>query len=616
MRYKPTKIKQKQVNKVTEFYQKREFDKAKKEALKLLKKDANNEKILILLSVLSGVLQERENEKKYLLKLVSLKSTEPAVYNDLGNLYYVDEAYAEAKAKYEQAIKIDSTYAIAYYGLGEVYTKEEDFTQAEQMLKKAIVIDNNSYQFYNALGNVYKKTFEFDKAEEMYLLSIKSSAQKTHAYANLAMLYQSKKEYALANSAFLKAIALEPENVEIKFNYALFCLENRDYVKGFDLYRYRYHEKKKNNDILFAAEKGLLQKGDDIRGKTLIITHEQGYGDFIQFMRYIPIFEEMGAKVFVYVEKLLAKLFQKNYPDVAFITSDKIPSIEYQYRMPLVDSAYFLGTTYETIPSQETYLHVDAQESKEMYEKYFKGVTKKRVGIVWRTNIDVNEPLLVQQVRQNHSSSLEDFLSYLNVDKVQLYSLQFDATEEEKNLLKQNDILSLGDDLVDFYDNALMIDNLDMVIGIETVSMLIAGAMGKETIVLLADDATWFWGIDTTQTNWFKSIKIVRQDKRDDWHGVLEKAFELLSGKLDTKQAMDMAIEYHKSGKLQEAEELYRTVLRDDPNNAEAYHNLGVIAFNLGYIQEAIGLIQKALTIDPQLDEAFENLQGIIQSLE
>ena len=489
----------------------------------------------------------------------------------------------------------------------------DELDAEKEYLLKLLSINTTDSTIYNDLGNFYKKIDNYVKAKEMYIRAIELDSSNSLFYGNLALIYDGEKDYDSAKETYKKGINLHTNNKTFLVNYAMFLLKTNDYLNGFDLFRYRYDKEKDEKQTNLLAPEGLLKKGMDIKDKVIFITDEQGAGDIVQFMRYLGMFRSQGAKVYLHPRNLLRRLIQKNYPEIDFAQGQ----INIDYHIPLVDSAYFFATEYDTIPFQDKYLSVDKNDSKIIHNKYFQNVMKKKVGIVWRSNAGKNESLSKQKERNSRNCTLEDFLFYFNIPEVQLYSLQVAVNDDEQILLDKHNILSLGDSFVDLYDNALVIDNLDLLIGIDTLSILLSGAMGKETVVLLTYNADWRWGIEAGTTNWFQSIKLIRQEKRNDWVEVFEKVSQLDGVLCEINPVtldMKLAIENHQKGDLQKAKNLYLKVLTIDPNNADACHYLGVITYQTGHINTAIGLIDKAIILNPKLAEAHKNLQNILLS--
>lgn len=492
---------------------------------------------------------------------------------------------------------------------------EPDIEKKIEYLLQLLKVDSNNYEVYLTLATAYNTKNEYFKAEDILLKMLALFPKNLMTYDQLGSFYSEHGNYEDAKKIFKKGMSLYPNSADLAYLYSTVCLRFYDYKEGFSYYRYRYHEKRTNRTTTLLFPGKVLEPDTDIKDKVILCTDDQGYGDMIQFMRYLPLFEEKGAKVYFKVHKLLHRLFAKNYPKYIIDTKD----LKIDYHLPMIDAAYIFGTEYSTIPFQEKYLEVDPKDSLAIYNRYFRDVRKKKVGIVWRSNSREEDSAAKRSLRQDGSSTLEDFLYYLNTDEVQLYSLQHMATDEEKEILKQHNVLSLGDDFIDFYDNALRIDNLDAVIGIETASILIAGAMGKETVVLLKHNPYWIWGASGTSTNWFKSIRIVRKETREDWTDKLEYISNLnglLKNINNIEVIMQQAIKYHKQGALAEAEELYKRVLEQEPENAEAYHYLGLIAFQTRHLEQALLLIKKAFELNPYLDGVYANLEKVVALLQ
>jgi len=452
--------------------------------------------------MISNKLDAANSEKKYLLELTTV-AEDPTVYQTLALLYQQEDDLENAKKFYEKALFLKPDYVKCYLYLSLVYSLEYDYEKAQELILKAIELTKGSdkvYESYLFLAKLYDKAEIFDKAFEIY-----------------AELIQARYE-----------------NYEMMLNFSLLCLKLNRYIDGFSFYRYRYHPGINKRQKLVASIE-LLDKNKSIDGKKILIIGEQGNGDVIQFIRYLPMFIKQNAKIFVVVDLLVLDLFKTSYPEISF--SNQIPdTADYDYMIPIGDAPYYFSTTYENIPYQEKYLFAGKQSSKNIYEKYFKNEIKKKVGIIWRSNKSnsKNETLKDIKERETYNIPLAVYIKYFKNENIKLYSLQIAVTVEERNLLEQNNIESLGDSFVTFYDNASVIDNLDVVISINTASGLLSGAMGKETIILLAHNTDWRWGISGHTTNWYKTVHIARQVNHEGWESLIKRTTkfeELLSSK-------------------------------------------------------------------------------------
>ena len=560
-----------------------------------------------------------DKAKKKILRHLQHKPKDIDALNLLASIYQEEGNREEAKATYKQALDLDkntkTTYAI-YYNLSLVYFKENQYKKARKILHKALSYNDKDPMLWMGLGNCYLEDNLFEKAQQAYEKSLSLGVTSYRIYFNFAKLYMRTNQFKHAKEMFEQALKLVPEHPDVLLEYAFLYLKLKVYKPGFELYRARYAEGKEEKQAHLVSQKNLLERGTLIRGKKILISYEQGFGDIIQFARYINLYVEMGAHVLLQVKSLLYELLKINFPMITHVKEGEF--IAYDYHIPIMDSAYFFATEYETIPFQEGYLRVDLQDSQKIEEKYFQNNTKKRIGIVWRTNPAKDESFKKSQERKSRNIPLELMIEYFKQQDVQLYSMQVAVTDKERILLEKNNIPSLGDNLVSFYDNALIIDNLDMLIAIDTVSTILAGAMGKEAIVILSGNADWRWGLQDSHTNWFKTITIFRKTLEGSWHEPLasitqeKQRFRAVT---TTTRTLNKAIIYHKQNKLIEAKTLYETVIAQDPDNYLPFYKLGLLLHQAHYDKEALTLLSQAAQLNAGDKEILFTLQEIVQSL-
>ncbi len=486
---------QQNINKAIKFFEEGKIENAKKIALKTLKFEKNSVQLLTLLVMICGKLNDKISEKRYLLSLVKL-SEDPATYQTLALLYQEENNVKQAKLYYTKALKLNPSYVKCYLYLSLIYTLEYDFVKAEELIFKAINLTKdteNVYESYHFLAVLYDKSEEYDKALEIYT----------------------------------ELLRLKYGNSEMLFGLSLLYLKLGRYIEGFSFYRYRYHANKQGGQKL-VQDIETLNKGIDIEDKHILILGEQGVGDVIQFIRYLPLYIEKKAKISVVVDESVLKLLANSYPEIELLNT--IGYDKFDYSVLIGDSPYLFSSEYNSIPYQESYLGVSTKDSLLIYEKYFKDEKKNKVGIVWRSNRSdsANETSMLAKKREVYSMELKDYIKHFNRDNIQLYSLQVNTTKEEKELLKRNDIPSLGDDFASFYDNALVINNLDTVIAINTVSAHISAAMGKNTIIFVHDNSDWIWGTKGSSSCWYKSVTLMRQIQREGWESLMQRVPILL----------------------------------------------------------------------------------------
>ncbi len=412
------------------------------------------------------------------------------------------------------------------------YSKKREFNNALKYASIRATLFPDSSEAIFDLGDIYYKNNETDKAEQFFLEVIELDPKFPRPYMRLYWIYNQKKLFDKSNEFILKARNIVGQKDKlldylIAFNY----LSMDDYTHGFDLFRSRYDDKNTMKNVDIIANTNLLQKETDVSNKAILISHEQGFGDVINFIRFAPILKQKGAKaIYIHVLNPLWRLMQYNYGDICEVPQigDKI---DIDYHLPVMDLPYILETQANSVPYQSGYLTVAPQDSRASFKQFFLDNGKKQIAIVWRGNPDHRRDAI-------RSMELEVFLAHLPVEakEANLYSLQFQPTGQEKAVLSKYGIIDLGNSLGDFYDTACIMKNIDALISVDTSVVHIGGAMNIRTFVLLSDVCDWRWSPTklTQENNWYESVSCCRQSTRGDW----ESAFKQITLELNPKPTM------------------------------------------------------------------------------
>ncbi len=263
----------------------------------------------------------------------------------------------------------------------------------------------------------------------------------------------------------------------------------------------------------------------DIAGKTLFLWWEQGLGDTIQFCRYATLAEARGAQVVMSVQQPLRELLKRISPTIRIVEQDEVPA-DFDYHCPLLSLPVAFGTTLETIPAKIPYLRSNSEKSLFWQEKLGEK-NKPRVGLVWSGGFRPDQPE-VWSVNRRRNIPLATLAALKNPD-IEFYSLQKGqpAESELAELVRGNwdgprliDFTSL---LNDFSDTAALIENLDLVISVDTSTAHLAGALGKPVWILNRFDTDWRWLLERTDSPWYPTAKLYRQEKAGDWDAVVRR---------------------------------------------------------------------------------------------
>ena len=434
-------------------------------------------------------------------------------YYNRGNTLMELKQFDESLSSYNQAIAINPDYGDAYYNRGNTLMELKRFDEALGNYNQAIAIKPNHTEAYNNRGNTLKALNRHDEALVSYDQAIVIKPDYSEAYNNRSNTLKELKQFDKALVNYNQAIAIDPNYADAYFNKSLLLILRGNYGEGWQLYEWRWKQKH-NIDSRRSYKQPLWLGNESLIGKTLLITIEQGFGDYIQFIRYAFLVEKLGAKVILEAPLLLMKLASTLKGHFIFVESGKsLP--DFDYYCPIVSLPLAFKTTVETIPATLPYLYVDKVKKQQWNKKLGKQVMI-RIGLVWTGNPDHTND-------HNRSLLLKQF-SHLLTLPFEFHSLQKDIREADaQTIIDHPHIYQHQDELQDFSDTAALVDAMDIIISVDTSVAHLAGAMGKKLWLLLPYLPDFRWMLDREDSPWYPSAKLYRQEKINDWDTVLEK---------------------------------------------------------------------------------------------
>lgn len=436
-------------------------------------------------------------------------------------------AYLSAVSFLNTAVTINPKNTQLYVRIGSIYeNKLKDYPKAICFYNK--YIETETEDKIN-LSNVYLELqyliYEVDRYGSLdtqieYLIkSIELHPGNLNAYRNLAFIYPAVKEYQKALDCYKKIFELGA-TMDDFFSYACLNIKLGNFKEGWKYYEYRFS--KENNPTFYPKMPKPKWKGEDISEKTLLVECEQGFGDSIQFYRYILEAKHLAKKVIFRVQDELESLFRSNSKEIEIAKrSSNVEKIEFDCHVPIMSLPHRLGATIENIPLPDTYISADEDKVKKYKKEYFNNDCIK-IGISWhgsaQGNIDRNIPF-------------ETFFPIGKLKNVQLYSFQRNITVAELDKLPTNmEIIKLGKTFRDFSDTAAALANLDLFITADNGVFNLAGAMGIKTCLLLNSNSEWRWFTDGDTTPWYNSVKIFRKENDlESWDSLMHKVITYVS---------------------------------------------------------------------------------------
>jgi tetratricopeptide (TPR) repeat protein len=422
------------------------------------------------------------------------------------NTDYNNGDFTSALNKYKELLTYQNDNVILWHNYGLCLIKLERFQEGIDALD--VPIKSGYIESYLSRGTAYRSLGRYHDAMNDFANVFLQDPTNSKAYSNYG---NSLREYGMPELAipFLKtSLKLNPDDPITRLNESIAYLLSGDFTNGWKNYDARWFYQ---SDVSFKPQlPGEEYNGtQNINGKIVCVYCEQGFGDSIQFIRYIKILKQLGAKVLLITRPQLVKLFEYNFPDIEIRTA--YSDIAYHYHVPLMDLPKCVNTTIDSIPNPEAYLTV----SNSLVEKYSKQLgpkTKKRVGIVWSSN----SIAFITRFRQ---VPLEPLLKAMADADCETVNIEFDVSGEELDLLSKYNVKVVKQG--DFDDTAALIKSCDCIVTVDTVYAHLAGALGVPTYVMLADyGMDWRWFLKRKDSPFYNSVKLFRQHGDSDWLSV------------------------------------------------------------------------------------------------
>jgi tetratricopeptide (TPR) repeat protein len=439
---------------------------------------------------------------------------------EIGEIY-LDAADLEAVARVIGELTAKGGVFESSLLAGRIALRQKDWKTAKSELLVAAGYCPNDFRAWNALGAMSIILNELMDARCYLERAIAITPTAWQAYTNLALVAEHSNELAQAAEFFEKAIRINPHEERTRFNAALLNLKRGDFKKGWLAYESRFKVPEIQH-LLTPRVENFLWDGGDLVGKDILVLSEQGYGDQIQFSRYLPLLEARGARVHYVCPPALVRLFEslseeiKLYPDGA-----DVPDLEVQ--CALMSLPLLMGTeTTEMIPAKVPYLRAPTADATH-WKTHLAGYEGKRIGLVWASNTQ-DGPF------RDRRLSIADFEPLWVVPGHAIFSLQIGRGADE--VLPVN-LIDLADSLHDFADTAAIMAALDLVITVDTAAAHLAGALGRRVWLLLPEAAEWRWMVQREDSPWYPTMKIFRRKSGQSWQELVAMVADALAAEID-----------------------------------------------------------------------------------
>lgn len=482
--------------------------------------------------------------------VLEIEGDHPEILSNMGNAYQALNQYEDAARCYERALKVNPQHAIALTNLGGLLVQQKKYADAVAIFVKVVAMSPQLSEVHYNLGSALYELGEHSSALDCFdrALSLNPKLDLAHIYRGNTLIalhryddavaaydqalllnptrcetffsrgnaHKRLRHYKEAMRDFMQAIEHRPDFAKAYWNLGLMLLVMGEFEQGWRLHEWRWKLPELGLKSHHFSQPLWIQ-GENIVGKHLFICDEQGLGDKIQMMRYAPLLAKQGVKVSLEVPKPLWRLAQTLGEGVVLIEEGQAPT-DFDCYCPYMSLPLATGTTLNSVPNAVPYLAATEDASSVWATRLGAMPEGKtlRVGLAWTgAAIHTND--------KNRSMCLQDLLPLLDVQNLELVSLQKEYRLDDQRLLRNlhGDIRDMSSYLTDFAETAALIQNLDLVISIDTSIAHLAGAMGKPVMLLLPYTPDFRWLQDRPDSPWYPTMHLFRQSSPTDWPGVV-----------------------------------------------------------------------------------------------
>ncbi len=419
----------------------------------------------------------------------------------------------------ERAVSLKPDLAGAHLGLGIACHETGKPEAARTHYENALRRNPRLVEAQTNLGNLCRDEGRFTDAIAHYRTALDVHPGVAEIWGNLGVALQESGRLEEAISTYEHALSIAREDADIRRNRAHALLAAGRYEEGWHELEWRWR----------TAHMAPYRKrwrvpewrGQDPRGKHILVHAEQGLGDAIQFCRYIPLLAEKGARVTIECADPLAPLLAILPGVVRMIRpGTSIPPVDAHVSMMSLPGCF--KTTADSIPADVPYLEVPQKARRHWSGRTRAWPEGRKIGIAWRGSAAHARDIV-------RSPGLAPFLALAKLPGVVLVSLQKEGGTEELAVTPGADgIIDTAPLLEDFADTAALMSHLDVVVSCDTAPLHLAGALGVKTVAVLPHVPEWRWGRAEEECPWYPGMTLVRQPSFGDWDGAFERVVSLL----------------------------------------------------------------------------------------
>lgn len=406
------------------------------------------------------------------------------------------------------ALRLDPNHANAHVNLATAYMALRDQPNAIALLRRAVELNPGLTEAFINLGTALSEVGDVHGALAAEHRALELDPNNPRAISGLALVYRMMRRRDEALELYRRAIALAPNYAETHYRYGQALLSVGQYQEGFREFDWRRYEtiprktQERYGDNTWA--------GQSLEGKTIVVYWEQSFADTLQFLRYAKLLKERGARVLVDCQPTLQRLVAAQPYIDGFVSQDNTERQTWDYSAPLLSLPHLFGTTLDSVPAEVPYLTVPTGPA----HPTLSAAPGLKVGMVW-----AGSPTFRGDRKRSIDLSVFEPLS--SVEGVSWFSLQMGPASTQLQHFTRPALLDMSPIIGDWVDTAQLVQQLDLVLSVDTAVAHLAGALGKPCWVLVSENADWRWLLGRDDSPWYPTVRLFRQEQADAWEPVV-----------------------------------------------------------------------------------------------
>lgn len=454
-----------------------------------------------------------------------------AGYTKLATAAVKKKNYTHAISYYHTALKIDPNNLNLHAALSAALKELGQFEEAIKHLQHAIAIDPNNLNNQLSLANMLTLAEQPEAALPHYQKVLLHHPDIPEILYNYGFALKKSGFIHQALAVYERVLTLNPDYQHAHFSRALAYLSLGDFTRGWQGYEWRQTTTKSQD--AFFAQQTRWDGSQDLNGKTIALVAEQGLGDTFQFIRYAQLLKTTYPRcaIICQVQPALTSILRAcPYIDTLISHKDKLNTYNFDYYSLLLSLPLYFSTVEATIPASIPYIWADSKLVAQ-WKKELSSDTNFKIGICWQGNTQYVSTELQRTVAAK-SVTPQHFTPLSRLQGISMYSLQkIDNSYSADSVPFALHFFADDFDQTNgrFADTAAVMQNLDLVITVDTSVAHCAGALGVPVWLVLPYPADWRWMLERTDTPWYPNMRLFRQEKRGDWESVFAQVVLALS---------------------------------------------------------------------------------------